>query len=215
MKKLIFSTLILVAACSDQSKPTASTDAPEFPIEIEGLDGMNEEKAEAILGSINPLENDLRGLEVAIRMHYGFRIKPDGAVFQLGVTDGAGETRLDEEFILTETTGITSPSLQAAAREGFYIRTYKLDAADYDRMHAGDLILQELKRTAPGENQLKFNAGAYTCADPNYETPDEYRFAMFVRSAPDVDFVPLSNGDVVMSRESAGPLAAAWEPCET
>lgn len=215
MKNLIFSALILVAACSDQSNPSPAADTPEFPIEIEGLDGMDEEKAEAILGSINPLENDLRGLEVAIRMHYGFRIKPDGAVFQLGVTDGAGETRLDEEFILVETTDVSAPSLQAAAREGFYIRTFKLDEADYDRMRAGDLLLQELKRTAPGENQLKFNAGAYTCADPEYDTPDEYRFAMFVRSAPDVDFVPLSNGDVVVAKDTAGPLAAAWEPCDS
>ena len=75
------------------------------------------------------------------------------------------------------------------------------------------LILQELKRTSPGENQLKFNAGVFTCANPDTETPDEYRFAMFVRSASDVDFIPLSNGDVVMTRENAGPLAVAWEPC--
>lgn len=213
MKKIAIFASSLAMACSGPSEPNSSSSSPELPIQIEGLEDMDEAKAEEIIGSINPLENDLRGLEVAVRMHDGFRIKSDGVVFELGVTDGAGETRLDEEFILVETSGIESPILTDAARDGFFIRTFKLDQSDYDRMRAGDLVLQDLKRTSPGENQLKFNAGVYTCANPDTETPDEYRFAMFVRSAPDVDFIPLSNGDVVMARSSAGPLAAAWEPC--
>lgn len=213
MKKIAFAASLLAMACSGPSDPNSSSPSPGLPIQVEGMENMDEAKAEEIIGSINPLENDLRGLEVAVRMHQGFRIKSDGVVFELGVTDGAGETRLDEEFILVETSGIESPTLTTAARDGFFVRTFALDQADYDRMRAGDLVLQELKRTSPGENQLKFNAGVYTCANPDLETPDEYRFAMFVRSAPDVDFIPLSNGDVVMNRSRAGPLAAAWEPC--
>lgn len=213
MKKLALAATCLAFACSEQSDPNGSTLPADLPIQVEGLEDMDEEKAEEIIGSINPLENDLRGLEVAVRMHQGFRIKSNGVVFQLGVTDGSGATRLDEEFILVDTSGIDSPTLRDAARESFFVRTFTLDAADYDRMRAGDLVLQELKQTAPGENQLKFNAGVYTCANPDIETPDEYRFAMFVRSASDVDFIPLSNGDVVMTRANAGPLAAAWDPC--
>lgn len=215
MKNFFLGCIILVAACSDPITPSAETDVADFPVQFEAFDEMNEEKAEAIVGSINPLENDLRNLEVAVRLHNGFRVKPEGAVFELGVVDGAGETRLDETFILIETFGVTSPSLQAAAREDFDIRTFRLNEADYDRIHAGDQLLQELKRTAPGENQLKFNAGAYTCAKPEVAAPEEYRMALFVRSAPDVDFVPLSNGDVIVTRETAGPLASAWDPCET
>jgi len=215
MKNFFLGCIILVAACSDPITPSAETDVADFPVQFEAFDEMNEEKAEAIVGSINPLENDLRNLEVAVRLHNGFRVKPEGAVFELGVVDGAGETRLDETFILIETFGVTSPSLQAAAREDFAIRTFRLNEADYDRIHAGDQLLQELKRTAPGENQLKFNAGAYTCANPEVAAPEEYRIALFVRSAPDVDFVPLSNGDMIMTRETAGPLASAWDPCET
>ncbi|MEM7329618.1 MAG: hypothetical protein AAF437_12815 [Pseudomonadota bacterium] len=214
MKKIALIAPLLAVACSAPVAPDTATTPGDMPIEIEGLADMNEAKAEEIIGSINPLENDLRGLEVAVRMHEGFRIKPDGVVFELGVIDGAGATRLDEDFILVETSGIDSPMLNDAAREGFFVRTFALDQADHDRMRAGDLILQELKQTAPGENQLKFNAGVYTCANPATETPDEYRFAMFVRSAADVDFIPLSNGDVVMARANAGPLAAAWEPCD-
>lgn len=209
MKNLAIIAILLAAACTEANQ----SETPELPIQMEGMDEMNEEKAEEIIGSINPLENDLRGLEVAVRMHNGFRIKSDGVIFELGAIDGAGELRLDEEFTLEETFNVDSPTLQDAAREAFFIRTYKLNEADYDRMHAGDLVLQELKRTSPGENQLKFNAGVYTCANPDAETPDEYRFAMFVRSASDVDFIPLSNGDVVMTRDNAGPLAVAWEPC--
>jgi hypothetical protein len=209
MKKLAILTALLAVACSDASQ----SETPNLPIQIEGMDDMTEEKAEEIIGSINPLENDLRGLEVAVRMHNGFRIKQDGVVFELGVIDGSGEVRIDEAFTLEETFNVDSPTLQDAGREAFFVRTYKLSEADHDRMHAGDLILQELKRTSPGENQLKFNAGVFTCANPDTETPDEYRFAMFVRSASDVDFVPLSNGDVVMTRDNAGPLVVAWEPC--
>lgn len=209
MKKLAIIPVFLAVACSDASQ----SNTPEMPIHIEGMDDMDEEKAEEILGSINPLENDLRGLEVAVRMHNGFRIKPEGVVFELGVIDGAGEVRLDETFTLIETFNVDSPTLVDAVRDGFFIRTFELNEADHDRIHAGDLLLQELKRTAPGENQLKFNAGVYTCANPSAETPDEYRFSIYVRSAADVDFIPLSNGDVVMTRENAGPLAIAWEPC--
>ncbi|MEO1553641.1 MAG: hypothetical protein AAFR82_06860 [Pseudomonadota bacterium] len=215
MKKFALSAACLVMACSGPSDPYGTSTTADLPIQVEGLEDMNQEKAEEIIGSINPLENDLRGLEVAVRMHDGFRIKSDGVVFELGVIDGAGATRLDEEFTLVETSVTDSAMLQGAAREGFFIRTFTLDEADYGRMRAGDLILRELKQTAPGENQLKFNAGVFTCANPNAETPDEYRFAMFVRSAPDVDFIPLSNGDVVMAKANAGPLAAAWEPCDS
>ena len=215
MKKLALTTSLFAMACSgpsDQSQPPIPAD---MPIQVEGMEDMDEEKAEEIIGSINPLENDLRGLEVAVRMHEGFRIKPDGVEFELGVIDGAGETRLDETFILIETSGIDSPTLENSAREDFFIRTFTLDSADHERMRAGDLILQELKQSAPGENQLKFNAGVYTCANPDTETPEEYRFALFVRSASDVDFIPLSNGDVVMNRTTAGPLSAAWDPCDS
>lgn len=185
-----------------------------MPVRADGMEALDEDTIEALVGSINPLENDLRGLEVAIRMHDGFLIKPDGARFELGVVDGNGDTRLDEVFTLVETVGVNSETLRNAARDEFYVRTYKLDEADYDRIHSSDLVLQELKRTAPGENQLKFNAGASTCANPEGETPDEYRFEIFVRTAPDVDFITLTNGDVVMEKEHAGILAQAWDPCE-
>lgn len=213
MRYFIVASLLLAVACSAQSAPPSDEIEADLPINIEDLDDMDEETAEAIIGSINPLENDLRGLEVAIRVHQGFLIKPDGAFFMLGVIDGGGETRLDEEFIMVETTGIESESLTAQEREDFTIETFTLDTADHGRMNAADLILQELKRTSTGENQLTFNAGARTCANPDLDTPDQYRIAFFVRSSPDVDFIPLSAGDLIVEKEDAGAFEFAWEDC--
>ncbi|MEO1661625.1 MAG: hypothetical protein AAFR51_11600 [Pseudomonadota bacterium] len=188
-------------------------DAEDLPLKVEGLEDLDEAEIEAMMSSVNPLENDLRGLEVAIRMHEGFVIKPDGAFFMLGLTDGAGDIQLDEEFTLIETQGVTSPTLSEAARDAFFIRTYELDPADHDRIRAADMLLQEIKRTSTGDNQLTFNAGAKTCASNDTAAPEEYRIAIFVRTAPDVDFIPLSAGDVVMTKENAGPLSEMWSPC--
>ena len=215
MRYLILAGLFAFSVGSVHANPPSEEELPDLPVNIEGMSEMDEEKAEEIIGSINPLENDLRGLEVAIRLHQGFVVKPEGAFFQLGVTNGAGEELLDEEFTLIETFGVENATLSAERRDEFVIRTYELDPADYPRMQAGDRLLQELKRTAPGENLLRFNAGAKTCANPDVATPDEYRLALFVRTAPDVDFVPLSTGDLIVKQDNAGPFAFAWDACES
>ena len=215
MRYLILASLVALSVGSAHANPPTEEELPDFPVNIEDFTDMDEEKAEEIIGSINPLENDLRGLDVAIRLHQGFVIKPDGAFFQLGVTNGAGEELLDEEFTLLETFGVENATLTAEQRDDFVIRTFELDPEDYPRMQARDMVLQELKRTSPGENLLRFNAGAKTCANPDLETPDQYRLALFVRTAPDVDFVPLSTGDLIVDRDNAGPFAFAWDACES
>lgn len=214
MPRLLPIALLLSVASAGLVHADEPQDQPELPFEAEALENMDEDAAEAIIGSVNPLDNDLRGLELAIRLHNGFRIEPDGAIFELGVTDGAGETRIDEDFVLIETSGVSSPTLIEAQREEFYISSFKLSERDFQRMAASDTILQELKATSPGENTLTFNATVITCAAPDTITPDEYRFAMFVRTAPDVDFVSLSGGDVIVSKEYAGPFLHAWDPCD-
>ena len=203
---LTLTAAALVFACSP------STAEPPQPIQVDDIESMDEEHFEKVIGSINPLENDLRGLEIATRVREGFRIKQDGATFNLGVTDGAGEIRLDEQFTLVATTGIQTETLTNAVTDGFYLRTYKLSEADHPRIHAADTLLQQLKRDHPGENKLTFNAKISTCAEPGISTPDTYTFAIFVRTSPDVDFVALS-GDVNIAKDSAGPFQAAWDAC--
>ncbi len=214
MRYLVFAGLILTSACFAPTDAQDNELPDDFPINIEDMKQFDEAEAEAVIGSINPLENDLRGLEVAIRLHQGFLIKPEGAVFNLGVTDRAGQSRLQEEFVLIPTDQIEFRNLTAEQRDDFRFWTYRLDPTDHPRMEAGDAVLQELKRVAPGENQLTFNAQAYTCANPNLETPEQYRIAMFVRTAPDVDFVPLSAGDLIVDQDNAGIFEFAWEPCD-
>ena len=214
MRYSMIASLVCVSLCFGAAGAQDLSPPEDFPINVEDMETFDAEQAEKVVSSLNPLENDLRGLEIAVRLHQGFLIKPEGGVFHLGVTDGSGETRLDEEFILIETSDVEAPLLTAEQREGFEFWTYRLAPEDYPRMQAGDALLQELKRLAPGQNQLKFNAQAYTCANPNLDTPDEYRIAMFARTAPDVDFVPLSAGDLIVEKENAGVFAFAWEDCD-
>lgn len=213
MRYSIFAGLLSLSACFGMAGAQEISVPEELPFNVEDLEKFDEDAAKKAIGSLNPLENDLRGLEVAIRLNQGFLIKPEGAIFNLGVTDGAGETRLDEQFVLLKTSDVEAPILTTEQREGFDFWTYRLDPKDYARMQAGDALLQELKRTAPGENQLTFNAQAITCANPDLDTPDEYRIAMFARTASDVDFVPLSAGDLIVEQENAGVFAPAWEDC--
>lgn len=214
MRTFLIATLLLGAACSTATAPEDAPIPEDFPINIEDLAQFDEAAAEAVIGSVNPLENDLRGLEVAIRLHEGFQIKPEGAFFLLGLTDGDGIQQIDQEFTLVETFGLESPSLATEQRDEFLIRTFKLDPDDDDRMQANDALLQTYKQNSSGENELTFNAGAKTCAHPDIETPDQYRIAFFVRTAADVEFVPLSAGDLIVERENSGPFEFAWEPCD-
>ncbi len=214
MIRILPIALLLAAAFTAQVHADQDETPPDLPFEAEALQNMDEDAAEAIIGSVNPLENDLRGLELAIRLHNAFVIEPDGAVFELGVTDGTGASRIDEDFVLIETEDVSSPTLADAQRQDFYIGTFKLSESDFERMAASDVILQDLKTNSPGENTLTFNATVHTCAATDIVTPDEYRFAMFVRTAPNVDFVSLSGGDVIVQKENAGPFLHAWDPCE-
>lgn len=212
---------LLIALSFAASSGLAFADTPQsflaedLPLKVEGMEDLDDAELEEMMSSVNPLENDLRGLEVAIRLHEGFVIREDGAFFQLGLINGAGENLIDEDFTLIETADIASQTLTDAQRDGFFMRTYKLDPADHDRIRAADILLQDVKQTSTGDNQLKFNAGAKTCANVDAATPEEYRIAIFVRSAPDVDFIPMSAGDIILTKENAGPLAEMWTPCDS
>jgi len=93
-----------------------------------------------------------------------------------------------------------------------YLKTFQLKEADHPRIQASNVLLNQLKRDNAGENKLKFNATILTCADPNLSTPEIYSFSVFVRTAPDVDFVPLS-GNINIPKETAGAFRMAWDPC--
>ncbi len=206
---------IIVGACSvdDSASPAESvTSDVSLPIKVDASDAEMEAAADGVIASVNPLENDLRDLEVAIRMQDAFRIKPDGAIFNLGATDASGVSRADEEFVLVETTGVNSNAIEAAKQDGYYIRTYKLNEADYDRMKATETILLNLREAAPGQNELTFNATAKTCVEPGVTAPEAYRYLMLVRSSPEVDFVSLF-GEAIIQRGGEGVPDQLWDEC--
>lgn len=215
MKYSLIGLLFLAAACSPQSAqeaPAATNEEIDSPVRVEADEDALEELAEEVIASVNPLENDLRGLELAIRMDDAFRIKPDGAIFHLGAKDPDGVGRVEEAFVLVETQDIESAAIANAMRENSYVRTYRLDEADYDRMKTAETELMALRDAAPGQNQLIFNAEAKTCVEPDAAAPDAYRYMILVRSSPQVDFVPLF-GDAVIERGGVGVPDSLWEPC--
>ncbi|MEC7289344.1 MAG: hypothetical protein VXW22_04530, partial [Pseudomonadota bacterium] len=122
MIRILPIALLLAAAFTAQVHADQDETPPDLPFEAEALQNMDEDAAEAIIGSVNPLENDLRGLELAIRLHNAFIIEPDGAVFELGVTDGTGASRIDEDFVLIETEDVSSPTLADAQRHRSIVR---------------------------------------------------------------------------------------------
>ncbi len=214
-------------ACSAQapgSEAAPESTASEAPVEVEAADTgpirfaeSTEEldaRAVAAESSINPLENDLRGLEVAFRHHKAFRIKPDGAVFEMDLADLDGNILLDEDFILEPTSGVESDMLSAEAREASVIRTFRLAEADKPRMAAADAQLKQRKAEAPGQNTLNLSGGTYSCAEPEETAPDVYSLSMYFRTAEDRDFVPMM-GEMLIDKVADSPFAGFWVDCAT
>ena len=215
MRRLIFIFATAVAACNpatEQSTPeVAATEAyPE--IRFAGTEINAEDMEGVLLGSINPFENDLRGLEVAIRLREEFRTKSDGVKFVFAVMNAEGEKPLDETFDLEPTSGIDSLMIASQQREGFYIRTYRLAETDKPRMAEADTTLQALKATSTGGNELQFQAEALTCVEPDVAMPEAYSLTMYVRTHSGVDFIAL-NQELLIDNRPDGSMAAMFEVC--
>ncbi|MDJ0920582.1 MAG: hypothetical protein QNI84_05600 [Henriciella sp.] len=206
---------LAIAACSPAEPPVSDLTAEEPPVEmplrLADEDADMEEIADSVIGSINPLENDLRGLEVAVRLRDEFRITDTGVEFELKATGPDGQTKVDELLKLRETSGIESELLNAEAREGFYITTFALEDADKPAIAAADSVLQVMREEAPGQNDLTFQAIAHTCVEPA-SSPEQYSLTLFVRSHPDVDFVTLSN-EWIMDRGDEGIAEMLFRRC--
>ncbi|MEM9939235.1 MAG: hypothetical protein AAF768_10335 [Pseudomonadota bacterium] len=212
--------LTAIAACSAGEEPVAELTAETPPIEaaedmplnMVGGEEAIEEIAEAVLGSMNPLENDLRGLEVAVRLKDEFRIGPSGVEFELRATGRDGAAKVDELFKLRETSGLESALLDAEARDGFHIKTFALEETDKPAIAAADTVLQVMKEETPGENQLTFQAIAHSCVEPG-AAPEQYSLTIYVRSHPDVEFVTL-NPELLADRNDPTLGDIMFRACE-
>ncbi len=206
--------ILLLGACApaaDQSDSETAIAAPTPPTEVSDRQAVDSLSEQAV-GSINPFENDLRGLEVAIRLRDEFRTHPDGVKFEFGVVTAQGDKPLDEVFTLEPTSGIDSLMIASQQREGFHIRTYRLTEADKPRMAAADATLQALKAASTGGNELQFQAVALTCVEPEVKPPEAYSLTLYVRTHTNVDFIALS-GEIRLDRKDEEAVSEIFEVC--
>ncbi len=218
MRPVLIAALALLAACSPRAKTADTPAEPEananqtLPLQVES--NIDQSQYENVVASMNPLENDLRGLEVAVRLEDAFVVKSDGAVLHIGATAPGGEQVVDELFVLAPLPEGAAGFLAPLAREGFTVHTFNLSDADLARMAATQAHLQEVRDAAPGQNELTFEASAYTCVAAGKDIPDVYRFNVFVRSAPTVDFVDMG-GEITFRPEDSPAAAQLFQPCES
>ncbi len=214
MRIPVITVIFLLSACTpaaDQSDVEVAITASTPPTEMAVRQAVDSLSAQAV-GSINPFENDLRGLEVAIRLREEFRTQPNGVTFEFGVVTAEGDKPLDEVFALEPTSGIASLMIASQQREGFYIRTYRLAEADKPRMAAADVTLQALKAASTGGNELQFQAVALTCVEPETAPPEAYSLTLYVRTHTDVDFIALSE-EIRIGRQDEAAASEIFEVC--
>lgn len=218
MRLLLLGLALLTAACGQTTAPETEAAVIEItsdlPISPVSSDAELEANAREVMASINPLENDLRDLEIAVRLKDAFQIKTTrGVEFELSVTMGDGTVPIDETFVLTSDETIESSVLNAAQREGFYVARLRLDPNDRARMGAAGDRLQELRENSNGTNELVFNATAFTCVPTDADAPYTYSLTVFARTSPDVEFITLSDEWLVERSDMAG-VRELWDKCD-
>lgn len=217
MRLALIAPFLLLAACFPQAD---SVDAPAAPpvaaappsLEVEA-DERSDAQFEEVIASVNPLENDLRGLEVAIQLEDAFVVKPDGVDLRIAAKSADGTVVLDETYVLAVLDAPEAEFLAPLSREGYAVHTFQLALADRARMADMQERLKALRQAAPGRNELTFSATARTCVAQGRPAPDALRFRVFLRSARMVDFVDV--GGESTFRPGDGPGSAVlFAPCE-
>lgn len=205
---------LLVAACSPaapSADPAPDSAAAMAPIVPAG-DRPTDAELEAGIASVNPLENDLRGLEMALRLPDAFEVKADGAVLNLQVVSDTDGLVIDEKFVLAEAQIPDAVFAAPLAASGFTVHWFRLSPADHDRMADTQARMMAIREASPGQNELSFDTGAATCVSAGQAPPEVYRYSVYLRSAPTVSFVSLG-GDMDIARATAGALSPLWDPC--
>ena len=223
MRTLLLATAVMLGACgganetvtpaSEAETAPGETTASKAPISFAETDAELDAKIEETIGSVNPFENDLEDLEVLVRLKDEFVLTDKGADFILKATMSNGQVPVDEVLKLQRVTEIESDILNAEAREGFYIAQFRLFEEDKSRIAAAQTILRELQKTSDGNNDLAFNAIAYTCVAPDVTPSDTYSLTIFVRTHPGVEFISLG-GEVLVERSDQTGIAELWNVCE-
>ena len=223
MRILLLATAVMLGACGGANETAtqapeaetapAETTASEAPISFAETDAELDAKIEETIGSVNPFENELEDLEVLVRLKDEFVLTDKGADFILKATMSNGQVPVDEVLKLQRVTDIESEILSIEAREGFYIAQFRLFEEDKSRIAAAQTTLRELQKTSDGNNDLAFNAIAYTCVAPGVTPSDTYSLTIFVRTHPGVEFISLG-GEVLVERSDQAGIAELWNACD-
>jgi len=173
------------------------------------------EDAEETVASLNPLENDLQNLEVAVQIPSEFRVRKDGATFDFNVKLADGSMAFDEHFVLAPDDSIDQASLSDSQVPGRDVYTYRLADADKPRMAAAYAKLQALRAVEDptGQRALTFAISSNACIVDPSEAPETYVARTFARSDARVPFVPMSN-DWTIPRDGSPDWLDFWNPCE-
>ena len=215
---LVLSSLIAFSLSGHTQDDVTKTDNadPALPGNMRFADPEADFEADVkkAAGSINPLENDLRDIEIVFRLHEAFLISERRqAELVLRVDTSSGQVAIDEVFELIQIEKTNTPFLESETRDEFYMAGIALNEGDKVRMGETQQTLERLKQTSDGNNALSLNAVAYTCASPEGEVPDVYSATTYIRTHPDVDFIPLSS-ELLVDKTDDPAIAALWNVCE-
>ncbi|ABI78257.1 putative lipoprotein [Hyphomonas neptunium ATCC 15444] len=199
MRYLVIAASALLAACSPS--PPAE-EGETLQAELTSPVETAEDAAEGASPTVDPTALDFSRIALAMRIPAAFEAGEDGAYLQINVTNPRLSVDISEEFPLVQTREVTSPFLEAEAREGFRIWTYGTHSEDGPRLQAISGELARLKREAPGENELSFGAIAPGCWNEASQTPTSLKRTLYIRVSPEADFelfVPeqeIAQGDI-------------------
>lgn len=163
---------------------------------------------------LDPTALDFSRIALAMRIPAAFEAREDGAYLQINVTNQRLGVNLAEQFQLVQTSEVTSPFLDAEARDGFRIWTYGTRAEDGPMLQSISAELARLKSVAPGENELNFGAVAPGCWNEAVQSPESLRRTMYIRVSPESDF-ELFVPEQEIGRGEAPGMESFWAACES
>lgn len=210
MRYLVIAASALLAACSP-SPPVeeGETLQAELTSPVETAEAAPDEAAPVV----DPTALDFSRIALAMRIPAAFEARDDGAYLQINVTNPRLGVDVAEEFPLVQTSEVTSPFLEAEAREGFRIWTYGTRSEDGPALQAISAELVRLKSEAPGENELSFGAIAPGCWNEASQTPTSLKRTLYIRVTPESDFELFVPEQEIVQSDMPG-LESFWAACE-
>ncbi|MBY9068386.1 hypothetical protein K1X12_15905 [Hyphomonas sp. WL0036] len=209
MRYLILAATALLTACSPASKVE---EGETLKAEITSPVDSAAQQSTTARPAIDPSALDLSRIALAMRIPAAFQATGEGAYLQINVINQRLGVDVSEEFPLIQTSEVSSPFLEAEAREGFRIWTYGTRTEDAPLLMAISEELARLKSVAPGENELSFGAAAPGCWNEAEQTPASLKRTLYIRVNPEADFQLFVPEQEIGQGEMPG-MESFWASC--